>query len=102
GFLKGNLVAFGLVIFLGFAQLFMMVLTATLATTEGLLLRYAAPEDRGILEAVATRILSIGIPIVITYTFLFLLYWIAPRQVTTLRHAALSARLPAPLSQPSA
>jgi membrane protein len=93
GFLKGNLVAFGLVIFLGFAQLFTMVLTATLATTEGLLLRYAAPESRGMLEALATRILSIGIPILITYTFLFLLYWIAPRQVTTLRHAALGALL---------
>jgi YihY family inner membrane protein len=93
GFLKGNLLAFGLVIFLGFAQLVTMVFTATLATTEGLLLRYAAPENRGMLEAMVTRFLSVGIPIVITFTFLFLLYWAAPRQVTTLRHAAFGAVL---------
>jgi membrane protein len=93
GFLKGHLVAFGLVIFLGFAQLFTMVLTATLATTEGLLLRYAAPANRVLLEEVATRLLSVGIPIAITFTFLLLLYWIAPRQVTTFRHAALGALL---------
>ncbi len=93
GFLKGNLLAFGLVILMGIAQLVTMVLTTTLATTEGLLLRYAAPEDRVMVEVVATRLLTVALPAAITFTFLFLLYWVAPRQVTTKRHAALGALL---------
>jgi membrane protein len=93
GFLKGNLLAFGLVIFLGLAQIATMALTTTVATTEGLLLRYFAPEGRGVLEALTSRFFTVVLPAAITYTFLFLLYWMAPRQVTTMRHAALGALL---------
>jgi len=93
GFLKGHLLAFGLVIVMGIAQLVTMVLTAILAATEGLLLRHAALEDRAMVEAVASRLLTVGLPVAITFFFLFLLYWIAPRQVTTMRHAALGALL---------
>lgn len=93
GFLKGHLLAFGLVILAGIAQLVTMVLTTTLATTEGLLLRYATAEDRVMVEAVASRLLTVALPVAITFTFLFLLYWVAPRQVTTMRHAALGALL---------
>ena len=93
GFLKGNLLAFGLVIFLGIAQLATMVLTATFATTEGLLLRAATPEDRVMVQAVASRLFDRGLPVAITFAFLFLLYWVAPRRVTTMRHAAFGALL---------
>ncbi len=93
GFVRGNLLAFGLVIFLGFAQLVTMAFTATFATTEGLLLRYAAPEDRVMVEVVASRLLTVVVPVAITFAFLFLLYWGAPRQVTTMRHAAFGALL---------
>lgn len=93
GFVKGHLVAFGLVILMGIAQLVTMVFTATFATTEGLLLRHAALEDRAMVEAVTSRLLTLALPMVITFAFLFLLYWIAPRQVTTMRHAALGALL---------
>jgi len=93
GFLKGHLLGFGLVIFLGFAQIVTMALTTTLATTEGLLLRSLAPEDRVMVEALASRLLTVVLPAIITFTFLFLLYWMAPRQVTTLRHSALGALL---------
>jgi membrane protein len=93
GFVKGNLLAFGLVIFLGLAQIVTMALTTTVATTEGLLLRSLAPEDRVLVEALASRFFTIVLPAIITFTFLFLLYWMAPRQVTTLRHAALGALL---------
>jgi membrane protein len=93
GFVKGNLLAFGLVIFLGIAQVATMALTTTIATTEGLLLRYFSPEERVMVEALASRFFTLVLPAVITYTFLFLLYWMAPRQVTTLRHAALGALL---------
>ena len=93
GFLKGNLLAFGLVIFLGIAQIATMALTTTVAATEGLLLRYFTPEDRVMVEALASRFFTVVLPAAITYTFLFLLYWMAPRQVTTMRHAAQGALL---------
>ena len=80
-------------IFLGLAQIATMALTTTVATTEGLLLRYFAPEGRGVLEALTSRFFTVVLPAAITYTFLFLLYWMGPRQVTTLRHAALGALL---------
>jgi len=93
GFVRGHLLAFGLVIVLGVAQLVTMVLTTTLAATEGLLLRVAPADQRGILEALVNRFLALALPIVVTFAFCFLLYWIAPRQATTPRHAALGALL---------
>jgi len=93
GFVKGHLLAFGLVIVLGIAQLVTMVFTATLAATEGLLLRIALPDQRLMVEALTNRFLAAGLPMLITFAFCFLLYWVAPRQVTTPRHAALGAVL---------
>lgn len=93
GFVRGHLLAFGLVIVLGIAELVTMVFATTLAATEGMLLRIAPAEQRVMLEALVNRALAAGLPILISFAFCFLLYWMGPRQVTTPRHAALGALL---------
>ena len=41
----------------------------------------------------ASRLLTVVVPVAITFGFLFLLYRVAPRRVTTMRHAAFGALL---------
>jgi membrane protein len=93
GFVHGQLLAFGLVIVLGVAQLVIMTFTTTLAATEGLLLRIAPEDQRLMLEALVSRFLTVALPVLVTFAFCFLLYWIAPGRVTTRRHAAYGALL---------
>jgi len=92
GFAGGNLFALGMVLVTGAAFLATIALTAVLPAVEGLLLRYA-PLSASVFEGLAAVFLGRALPLLITLSFFFLLYRLAPRRVITTRHALAGALL---------
>jgi membrane protein len=92
-FARGNLAALGMVLVAGGGLLVTMVFTMTLATAEGLVTRFVGPEQAGLLHALMGRIVTRAFPIVIAFSFFFLIYRTVPRKVVSTRHAAIGALL---------
>ena len=90
-FAKGNLVAFGMVLTAGAGLLVTMVATMTIATAEGLITRFIGPESGGALHELVGKIVTRVVPIVITFSFFFLIYRVVPRRVVSTAHAARGA-----------
>jgi membrane protein len=90
-FAKGNLVAFGMVLIAGVGLLITMVATMTIATAEGLVTRFIGPETGGALHQLVGNIVTLVVPIVITFSFFFLIYRVVPRRVVSTAHAARGA-----------
>ena len=90
-FAKGNLVAFGMVLIAGVGLLITMVATMTIATAEGLVTRFIGPETGGALHELVGHVVTLVVPIVITFSFFFLIYRVVPRRVVSTRHAARGA-----------
>ena len=90
-FAKGNLVAFGMVLIAGVGLLITMVATMTIATAEGLVTRFIGPETGGALHELVGHVVTLIVPIVITFSFFFLIYRVVPRRVVSTGHAARGA-----------
>jgi len=93
GILRGNLVTLALVGVTGLGLLLTMLLAAVGATAEGLLRRIAPPEAISIFGGLAAVLARYVLPVVITMTFLFILYRIAAPSGYTTRQAAWGALL---------
>ncbi len=81
GFAKGNLLAFGMVVVMGLAQLGTMLLATLLATTEGLLSRFAGPEGAQVFNSLTSAFVTHALPILVTAAFFFVLYRLAPGRI---------------------
>lgn len=92
-FARGNLMALGMVLVAGAGVLITMVATMATATAEGLVARFVGPEPAGALHAVVGVWVTRVIPIVITFSFFFLVYRLVPRRVVSDAHAAKGALL---------
>jgi membrane protein len=90
-FAKGNLFAFGMVLIAGVGLLITMVATMTIATAEGLVTRFIGPESGGALHDFLGHVVTLVVPIVITFSFFFLIYRTVPRRVVSTVHAARGA-----------
>ena len=90
-FAKGNLFALGMVLITGVGLLVTMVATMTIATAEGLVTRFIGPETGGALHALVGNFVTLVVPIVITFSFFFLIYRVVPRRVVSTVHAAKGA-----------
>jgi len=90
-FAKGNLLAFGMVLIAGVGLLITMVATMTIATAEGLVTRFIGPESGGALHEFVGHFVTFVVPIVITFSFFFLIYRVVPRRVVSTGHAARGA-----------
>ena len=90
-FAKGNLVAFGMVLTAGAGLLITMVATMTIATAEGLVTRFIGPESGGALHDFVGNVVTLVVPILITFSFFFLIYRVVPRRVVSTAHAARGA-----------
>ena len=82
-FAKGNLVALGMVLIAGVGLLITMVATMTIATAEGLVTRFIGPETGGALHEFVGHVVTLVVPIVITFSFFFLIYRVVPRRVVS-------------------
>jgi membrane protein len=87
GILKGNLVTLALVLVTGVGLLLTMVLEAVLATAEGVVRRFAPPEAATMFGGLAALLARTFLPILITMTFLYIVYRIAAPARFTSRHA---------------
>jgi membrane protein len=92
GFLRGNLMAFGLVIVTGLAHLTSMFGATLLATVEGVVRRLAGPSAQ-VFDSLVGSFLAHVLPVGTTFAFFFVLYRVAPRRVVTTSHALLGATL---------
>jgi membrane protein len=92
GFAGGNLFALSMVFVTGAAFLATIALTAALPAVEGLLLRYA-PLSAEVFQGLVAIFLGRLLPVLITLSFCFYLYRVAPRRATTTRHALAGALL---------
>ncbi len=93
GFARGNLMALGTVLTAGLGLLLTMASTMVIATAEGIVERMAGPTGAGALHAFIGVLVARVIPVLVTFTFFFLLYRVVPRRVVTSKHAALGAGL---------
>jgi membrane protein len=93
GFASGNLLALGTVLLAGLGLLITMSFTMVIATSEGLVERFAGPIGAEALREVVGVVMSQVLPILITFTFFFLIYRVVPRRVVTNRHAFQGAAL---------
>jgi membrane protein len=93
GFAKGNLLAFGMVVVMGLAQLATMLLATLLATTEGLLSRVAGPEGAQVFGSLTAAFVTHLLPILVTSSFFFVLYRLAPGRLVRTADAAFGALL---------
>jgi membrane protein len=93
GFAKGNLTALAMVMVTGVALLATMALAPFVAGAEGLLRRYAPAEAAAAFRGLAAPFLAHGLPVLVTGTFFFVLYRVAPGRAVPVRHAALGALL---------
>jgi YihY family inner membrane protein len=87
-FARGNLMALGMVLVAGALLLVTMVSTMAIATAEGLVARFVGPESAGALHALLGILVTRVVPIVITFSFFFLIYRVVPRRVVSTAHAA--------------
>jgi len=93
GFAKGNLLAFGMIVVTGLAQLATMILATFLATAEGLLRRLAGPGGAQVFGSLTSLLLRQVLPVVVTVSFCFLLYRLPPGRKVHPRDAAVGALL---------
>lgn len=93
GFARGNLLALGMVMVTGVGLLATMALTTALATAQGLVLRLAGPGEAQWLGGLGALFLTYGLPAVITASFFFILYRVAPRRAASSAQAAAGALL---------
>jgi membrane protein len=93
GFASGNLLALGMVLLAGLGLLITMSFTMVLATSEGLVLRFAGPRGSEAVQAMMGVFVRQIVPVLVTFTFFFLIYRVVPRRVVTSLHAAQGALL---------
>jgi membrane protein len=93
GFARGHLLAFGMVVVMGLAQLATMLFATFLATAEGLLQRVAGPDEAQAFGSVTSAFVTHVAPVLVTVSFLFLLYRLAPGRIVKTADAALGAVL---------
>ena len=93
GFAKGNLLAFGMVVVMGLAQLATMLLATLLATTEGLLSRVTGPEGAQVFGSLTAAFVTHALPVLVTATFFFALYRLAPGRIVRTADAGFGALL---------
>lgn len=75
---KHNLVAFASVLLTGMAVLVMMALTMFMATSEGLLLRF---RESGTFQQAGGMFVSTLLPVMISFSFFYVIYRVVPRRV---------------------
>jgi membrane protein len=90
-FARGNLAALGMVLIAGGGLLVTMVSTMMIATAEGLVTRFVGPEQAGALHALVGVLVTQVFPILVTFTFFFVVYRVVPRRVVSTLHAARGA-----------
>lgn len=93
GFASGNLLALGMVLTAGAALLLTMAFTMLLATSEGLVQRFAGPRGAAAIGTLVGWMAAQAVPMIVTFVFFFLIYRVVPRRVVTSRHAAMGALL---------
>jgi membrane protein len=93
GFASGNLLALGTVLLAGVGLLMTMAFTMVMATSEGLVLRFAGPLGADAIRRLVGVFMSQVMPVMVTFTFFFLVYRVVPRRVVTNVHAAQGAIL---------
>jgi len=91
GFAKGNLLALGMVVVMGIAQLATMVLATFLATMDGLVRRLAGPDSAQVFGSLTSALIRLVLPSLVTVSFLFLIYRLAAGRVIPARDAAVGA-----------
>jgi len=91
GFAKGNLLAFGMVVVMGIAQLATMLLATLLATAEGLLARFAGPGGAQVFNSLTAAFVTHALPVLVTAAFFFVLYRLAPGRIVRAADAAFGA-----------
>jgi membrane protein len=96
GFAHGNLLALAMVMFTGVAVIATLALKTFLAAAEGLLLRLAEATGVPGLDPQATQLLTQVVGVVVTTSFFFILYRVAPHRPVP-RPAALAGALLATL-----
>jgi membrane protein len=89
-FAKGNLVALAMVTLTGIGVLATMAFSMALATAEGVLRRVAGENGSHLFEGFGAFLWTDAFPAAVTFTFFFILYRFAPRQVRT-RDAVIGA-----------
>jgi membrane protein len=75
---KHNLVAFGSVLLTGMAVLVTMALTMLMATSEGLLLRF---RQSGTFQSMGGVFVSSLLPVMVSFSFFYVIYRVVPRRV---------------------
>jgi membrane protein len=93
GFVPGNLMALATVFTAGLGLLMTMASTMVIATAEGLVARVTGPESAGAIHAFLGVMVARVVPVLVTFTFFFLVYRVIPRRVVTSKHAAIGAAL---------
>ena len=93
GFARGNLMALGTVFAAGIGVLLTMAATMIIATVQGILQRMAGPAGASTLNAVVGVFVGRVVPVLVVFTFFFLIYRVVPRRVVTSKHAAMGAAL---------
>lgn len=93
GLATGNLVALAMVMVTGVGLLATMALTTALATAQGLVLRLAGAGEAEWLRGLGALFLTYALPVVITASFFFILYRVAPGRAVTSAQAAAGAVL---------
>ncbi len=93
GFASGNLLALGMVLLAGVGLLITMAFTMVMATSEGVVLRFAGPSGADAVQALVGVFVSQVVPVAVTFSFFFLVYRVVPRRVVTSLHAAQGALL---------
>lgn len=93
GFASGNLLALGMVLLAGVGLLITMSFTMVMATSEGLVLRFAGARGADAVQALVGVFVRQVVPVLVTFTFFFLIYRVVPRRVVTSMHAAQGAIL---------
>ena len=93
GFARGNLMALGTVLTAGIGLLLTMASTMVIATAEGIVERMAGPTGAGAVHALIGVLVARVVPVLVTFTFFFLVYRVIPRRVVTSKHAAMGAAL---------
>jgi len=75
---KHNLVALASVLLTGMAVLIMMALTMLMATSEGLLLRF---RESGTFQGLGGIFVSTLLPVIVSFSFFYVIYRVVPRRV---------------------
>jgi membrane protein len=93
GFAKGNLLALGMVVVMGLAQLVTMLFATLAAATDGLLRRVAGSEGAEIFGSLSSGFVTHVAPVLVTAVFFFTLYRFVPDRAVPSREAAFGAIL---------